>query len=826
MVSSFTKLAALFFVLFFLLFGFVKQTNAQTLYEGINTNLAGDDANQSIPIGFTFNFYGNNYTTAFVNINGMLSFGTGYSDYSNTSIPNASTPNNFIAAFWDDLITQGYERRTIYYYTTGTAPNRKLIVQWTNMYFFSNPTLQMGTFQTILYENSNLIHTQYVSLQGSAAAFGNSANIGVENSSGNAGVQYSNNTASLTDGQCISYTPNAGSYTINSSATCDNVLLFDANAPAVPTLLLPGDGANEESLVPTFTWDEANNADTYTLLVATDANFANIVVNQTGLTTMSYSYNGVLNSDSTYYWRVQSVNETTTALSDVRSFTTRHAPRVLSLGPSAMVNGSFTANNQPQFTFSITDSNGAHTVQYRIEIDNTSNFSSPEVDYTSALGAPGAKSFTVGQLPGTGSYAAGSAGQTLANGNYYWRVTATDSINEVSPTSTANNGGIAFRVLNGNPDISGISVNPSDTGAVITWTTSQEGSTKVDYGRITSYGFTTNETNTSPRVTSHSVTLTNLTPCSRYFYRVRSKNAANAEKVSDQQTFSKTGCITTITEGSEEDIPVSSGGTINYTNGSATVTLNVPENFASNDSTFQINRLQPTNIPTPPPSRNLVSNHLYDFSAVTDDSSEITTFDEPLTLVINYGDDIEETYVENTLDLFKYMGNDEWESKSCVLDTEANTLTCTMESFSTYGVFGELQPNAELTPTPASARSAPEAPKAKAPVCANLPPQGSIDLFQIDTNDTKATIHFTPVNNNISEYFISYTMKKDEYMYGVNVPYGHSDGAIVYTINDLPPNSTFYVQVRAGNGCASGIWSNQVEFKTGSTGETKTTFYK
>ncbi len=810
------------------LFLFPSVAAAQTLYEGNNTNLAGDDDFVVIPIGFNFTFFGNSYSQAYVNINGMLNFGSGSAEYSNGSLPSPATPNNFIAAFWDDLITEGYNRQTIYYYTAGTAPNRKLIVQWTNMYFFSNPTLQMGTFQTILYEGTNTIHTQYISLQGGPASFGNSATIGVENSTGTVGVLYSALTESLTNGQCISYTPSGGTYTQNSSATCDDVLLYDSNAPAIPVLSAPADGANEESLVPTFSWQSANNATSYTLLVATDANFANIVVNQTGLTDTSYTYTGILTPEATYYWRVQAVNNVTTALSEVRSFTTRHAPLVQSLGPTNLVNGSYITSTQPQLTFSIADSNGAHTVRYRIEIDDTSNFSSPVVDYTSALAAIGARSFTVGQAAAGGTYTAGSEGQTLPNGTYYWRVTATDSISQVSPVVTANSGGIAFRVLAGNPDISNIQVTPTDTGATITWTTAQPGSSKVDYGRIPSYGFTTLELDTVTRVTSHSMVLSNLTPCSRYFFRVRSRNHALAEKVSEQQTFSTTGCVTTITEGSEEEIPTTSGGTVTYNNNSSTITLTIPQNYASNTSTFQINRLAPTNVPTPPPAKELVSTHIYDFSAVTDSSTEITDFDEPLTLVINYGSDVEDQYVEETIDLYRYLGNNDWEAKSCTVDTNANTITCTMETFSTYGIFGVRKPDATPTPTPQPERraSSPGAPKAKAPVCANLPPQGFIDLFQIDVTDTKATLHFTPVNNNISEYFISYTLKKDEYMYGVNVPYGHSDGAIVYTINDLPPNSTFWVQVRAGNGCASGIWSNQVEFKTGTTSETKTSFFR
>ncbi len=824
---SFLRPLSVYFIAIFVLFSFLfiaPIVKAETLLEGSNSNLSGDDNYVgSIGIGFNFDFYGNSYSQSSININGMLNFGSGSSAYSNTGIPNASSPNNFIAPFWDDIITQDFSKETIYYTTTGSAPNRKFIVQWTNMYFYNNPTLQMGTFQVILYEGSNNIQVRYLDLYGNAQAFGNSASIGVENSNGSSGVQYSLNTASLTSGQCLLFSPSDGTYSIDDDATCDEYRLFDPNAPSAPTLTAPDDGVNEEALIPTFMWDEANNTDSYTILIATDANFANITYNQTGITSTSYTPPNPLLSDTLFYWRVQSVNETTTALSEVRTFTTRHAPRLSTFGPSAMVNGSYTTNASPGVTFNITDSVDGHSVQYRIQIDNNSNFGSPEVDYTSGLASTGSTSFTVGQDAGSGSYTVGSAGQQLSNANYYWRVMAIDSIGEESPYTTANSGSIAFRVLAGSPEISDMNAIANNTTATITWTTAQESSSKVEYGRVTTYGFTTTETNTSPRVTSHSVNLTDLTPCSRYFYRVRSKNAASSEKVSTQGTFSTTGCVTTIVEGSEETIVPASGGSVTYTNNNATIGITAPSNFVNESSTtIQINRLETNSVPVAPPSVSLVKDNLYSFTVVTDGSETITEFDEPVIVVFTYGTDIEAQYKESTLDLYKYLeDNDEWESKSCIVDTNANTVTCTLSSFSTYGIMGE-----ENTQQSSGNRPSSSQPGISTKTCSNDRPEGSIDLFQIDMIDTKATLHFTPINNNISEYFISYSLNKDEYMYGVVLPHGPSSGAINYTINELTPNTTYYFQVRAGNGCMPGEWSNQMEVKTTVKNGEQKVYYK
>ncbi len=122
------------------------------------------------------------------------------------------------------------------------------------------------------------------------------------------------------------------------------------------------------------------------------------------------------------------------------------APTVGSLGPAGYVDGSWDNDNTPTLTFTTADIDVGDTVQFQIQIDDTSNFSTVVVDYTSALAAPGASSFTVGQVAGGGSYTVGTAGQTLTDTSYYWRVRAIDNTALASSYSTANGGAIAFQV--------------------------------------------------------------------------------------------------------------------------------------------------------------------------------------------------------------------------------------------------------------------------------------------------------------------------------------------------------------------------------------------
>ena len=131
-----------------------------------------------------------------------------------------------------------------------------------------------------------------------------------------------------------------------------------------------------------------------------------------------------------------------------------------SLGAASYVDGSWGNDNTPTLTFNLSDPDGSDTVKFEIQIDDSSNFSSVLVDYTSALAAQGSFSFTVGQAAGSGTYATGSAGQTLADASaYYWKVKAIDSTAAQSAFAAANGGAIAFKVDTAAPTAGTLSVS-------------------------------------------------------------------------------------------------------------------------------------------------------------------------------------------------------------------------------------------------------------------------------------------------------------------------------------------------------------------------------
>ncbi len=117
-------------------------------------NYMNDDAS-SIPINlpFTFNFYGANHSTVFINANGNVSFNTYYSQFTANPFPDASY--NMIAPFWADVDTRDFATTAsnIYYKITPTA----MIVKWENVGYYNQHFDKHNTFQLIITNGSDPI---------------------------------------------------------------------------------------------------------------------------------------------------------------------------------------------------------------------------------------------------------------------------------------------------------------------------------------------------------------------------------------------------------------------------------------------------------------------------------------------------------------------------------------------------------------------------------------------------------------------------------------------------------------------------------------------
>jgi len=137
----------------------------------------GDDTFVNVSVGFNFNFYGTDYSDAFIGSNGYVTFGAGSGVFGNGPIPSAGGPNNAAYALWDDFNFNDGGR--CYYATLGTAGvDLRFVAQWTNV-----PQFAAGgdnSFQAILYENGS-IEYRYGAVDGFATG---DATIGIENADG------------------------------------------------------------------------------------------------------------------------------------------------------------------------------------------------------------------------------------------------------------------------------------------------------------------------------------------------------------------------------------------------------------------------------------------------------------------------------------------------------------------------------------------------------------------------------------------------------------------------------------------------------------------
>lgn len=158
----------------------------------------GDDTSAQVELGFTFTFYGTPYTRAYVSSNGFVSFGSGSTSYSHTSIPNPSSPNNAIYAFWDDLKPAGGADGNVYVRQVDATT---YVVEWHRVKRLGGGEYE--TFQIILDGADNTILLQYQAVAGTG-----SSTVGVENADGTLATQYAyNSSAAIFNNLAIRFTP-------------------------------------------------------------------------------------------------------------------------------------------------------------------------------------------------------------------------------------------------------------------------------------------------------------------------------------------------------------------------------------------------------------------------------------------------------------------------------------------------------------------------------------------------------------------------------------------------------------------------------------------
>jgi len=203
------------------------------------------------------------------------------------------------------------------------------------------------------------------------------------------------------------------------------LLTVDGTPPAAPALLSPANGATVSTGTPTFDWSDVTDPSspvTYVLEIV------GRLIN-TGLTTSTYTLtSGEALPNGTYSWRVRAADNAgiESDWSETWSFTVTTAPPPPPPPPGdntppptpllvSPTNGTITNDNTQTFKWSaVSDPSG---VTYTLQVDNDSDFTSPEINPSDLI-----------DNAYTPSY--------LAEENYSWRVRAVDGAGNLGDWST------------------------------------------------------------------------------------------------------------------------------------------------------------------------------------------------------------------------------------------------------------------------------------------------------------------------------------------------------------------------------------------------------
>jgi hypothetical protein len=193
---------------------------------GTPVDVADDGNVGPFDIGFTFEYYGVEFTQFRIASNGFVSFTSTSGTLSNTYIPYTDEPNNLLALMWDDMRpASGGGSGTIYYHSDGS----RLVIEWDHVMRYG--TTYYYTMQIILYPNGKIVY-QYLTMDGDRL---DESTVGIENGDGTDGLEvvynadYMHNDLAIRFSAApawIVYDPESGSVPPGETDTID--VTFDA----------------------------------------------------------------------------------------------------------------------------------------------------------------------------------------------------------------------------------------------------------------------------------------------------------------------------------------------------------------------------------------------------------------------------------------------------------------------------------------------------------------------------------------------------------------------------------------------------------------------
>ena len=282
----------------------------QTLSEGNTIPLSGGNPDDgwfnAIPIGFTFHYMGEPYTTVSASTKGWLTFGSNITNAAYNNLLASGGTRPLVAPLWDDHHIQNDTNFS--YQTSGTSPNRIFTAQWSDLRWRNGATTGGISFQVKLYEQNGKVEFIYHQEAGSLS--GPSASIGITAAGTGAGNFLSLNNSS--DAPVVSSITETT--TISAKPAECQIYTFTppSGSPAAPVNLSFTDITKTEM---TINWtDNSTTENWFNVYFSTDGFSYSLLgtVESTTMTTMgtvySLSKSSLLPGD-TYYYRVTAANE-------------------------------------------------------------------------------------------------------------------------------------------------------------------------------------------------------------------------------------------------------------------------------------------------------------------------------------------------------------------------------------------------------------------------------------------------------------------------------------------------------------------------------------
>lgn len=134
-------------------------------------------------------------------------------------------------------------------------------------------------------------------------------------------------------------------------------------------------------------------------------------------------------------------------------------------------------------------------------------------------------------------------------------------------------------------------------------------------------------------------------------------------------------------------------------------------------------------------------------------------------------------------------------------------------------------PTPTIAPTSTNNNNSSSTSPATPPGCDKTVTAGVPDLFEVKTSKDSMALYFAPPAGEYSSFYVAFSKDPNSWQYGAEYGQSAASGALHFTIGLLSPNTTYYVKLRPGNGCATGNWSNVMKVSTTSGSKIKT-FYR